>query len=114
MENLISDIIKWGKEKGINNPDKQFDKLDEEKREAYQALLEERYYLMYVKDITIDWSRQMDKHIKEELGDIGVVWILLCNMLEVDLLEALQIAHNKNKNRKGKTINGTFIKEEDL
>lgn len=109
--NLVKQIIEWGKEKGINNPTNQFNKLAEEKLEAYEAYK--------TKDLMFYFGKKeefaaADFHLKEELGDIGVVWILLCNMLGVDPYEALEIAHNKNKDRKGKTINGNFIKEEDL
>lgn len=106
MDETINKIIKWGNEKGIDNPAKQFQKLAEEMLEAHEAYLE--------MVITEDWTGEYEEHLKEELGDIGVVWILLCNMLEIDPREVLEIAHNKNKDRKGKTIKGNFIKEEDL
>lgn len=100
--NLVKQIIEWGNEKGINNPDNQFNKLAEEMLEAHEA-----YFDSMIQGVNTT-------HLKEELGDIGVVWILLCDMLGIDPYEALEIAHNKNKDRKGKTINGNFIKEEDL
>lgn len=106
MDEIINKIINWGNEKGISNPSKQFNKLAEEMLEAHEACVEMA--------VTEDWTGTLILHLKEELGDIGVVWILLCNMLDVDPLEALEIAHNKNKNRKGKTVKGNFIKEEDL
>lgn len=104
-DELIKAIIEWGEEKGINNPEKQFQKLAEEMLEAHEAYLASEYYKP---------SETEYEHLVEELGDIGVVWILLCNMLEVDPFDALEAAHNKNKDRKGKTINGSFVKEEDL
>lgn len=105
MDEIINKIIDWGNGKGINNPTKQFNKLAEETLEAHEAYLASEYYKP---------SETEYKHLVEELGDIGVVWILLCNMLDVDPLEALEAAHTKNKDRKGKTINGSFIKAEDL
>lgn len=105
VEEIIKQIIEWGNEKGINNPTKQFNKLAEEMLEAHEAYFDSEFYKP---------SEEEYKHLVEELGDIGVVWVLLCDMLGVDPLEALEVAHNKNKDRKGKTINGSFIKEEDL
>ena len=37
----------------------------------------------------------------------------ICELLELDLVECCNIAWNEIKNRKGKTINGTFIKDEN-
>lgn len=116
MDELIEKIIKWGDEKGINNPEKQFQKLAEEMLEAHEAYLNGEFCNMYApaEAITEDWSRHLKNHLIVELGDIGVVWVLLCNMLEIEPLAALEIAHDKNKDRKGKTINGNFIKASDL
>lgn len=104
MDELIEKIIKWGAEKGINNPEKQFQKLAEEMLEAHEAY----------KDFEYTEDFECLQHLEEELGDIGVVWVLLCNMLNIKPLEALGAAHAKNKDRKGKTINGNFIKASDL
>lgn len=38
----------------------------------------------------------------------------LAHQLDLDVAECLGIAYDEIKNRKGKMINGTFIKEEDL
>lgn len=102
MDKLIEKITDWGFEKGINNPEKQFQKLAEEMLEAHEAYLKGRL------------SFALPYHLIEELGDIGVVWVLLCDMLGISPLDALEAAHDKNKDRKGKTINGSFVKEEDL
>lgn len=115
-DELIKAIIEWGEEKGINNPEKQFQKLAEEMLEAHEAYEKARaFYSFALQDVYFDDKLEaFTFDIKEELGDIGVVWILLCNMLDVDPFDALEAAHNKNKDRKGKTINGSFVKEEDL
>lgn len=107
MDEIIKKIIDWGNNKGINNPIKQFQKLAEEMLEANEAYFEHKHARLKTKD-------EKFEHLIEELGDIGVVWLLLCNMLEVSPKFALYTAHEKNKERKGKTINGNFIKEEDL
>lgn len=121
MDEIIKQIIEWGHEKGINNPDTQFNKLSEEKDEAYEQyviwrtlgiasnIIDEKYRM--------DWIESRADHstkLATELGDVGVVWILLCDMLDVDPKLALELAHTKNKDRNGKTINGNFIKEDDL
>lgn len=102
--NLIQDIMEWGRDKGINNPEKQLQKMHEETSEATTALSE---------DIILE-TNLTARHLTEEVGDMGVVWLLLCQMLSIDPYYALEVAHKKNKDRKGKTINGNFIKESDL
>ena len=49
-----------------------------------------------------------------EMGDIFVTLIILCEQLEMDPVDCLGRAYEKIKDRKGKTINGVFIKQEDL
>lgn len=104
MEEIIKEIVNWGNEKGISNPEKQLDKMHEETREATTALA--------IDEILEENTTHY--HLVEEIGDMGVVWILLCNMLDIDPRYALETAYNKNKGRKGKLIKGSFVKEEDL
>lgn len=49
-----------------------------------------------------------------EMGDILVTLIILCEQLGIDPIECLGMAYEKISKRKGKTINGVFVKEEDL
>lgn len=101
---IVSKIMKWGRDKGINNPEKQLQKMREETSEATFALVENM-----ILETTVT-----EQHLVEEVGDMGVVWLLLCQMLDIDPYYALEVAHNKNKDRKGKTIKGSFVKESDL
>lgn len=116
MDRLIEKITDWGFEKGINNPEKQFQKLAEEMLEAHEAYIVSNYSDGFAETIheTLAEKREKRSHLVEELGDIGVVWVLLCDMLGISPLDALEAAHDKNKDRKGKTINGSFVKEQDL
>jgi len=45
------------------------------------------------------------------IGDVLVTLIILANQLGYDVEDCLMVAYNEIKNRKGETINGTFIKE---
>lgn len=45
------------------------------------------------------------------IGDVLVTIIILSNQLGYDIEDCLEVAYNEIKNRKGETINGTFIKE---
>lgn len=52
--------------------------------------------------------------LKDAIGDTLVTIIVLAHQLDLDVTECLDLAYEEIKNRKGKVINGTFVKEEDL
>ena len=52
--------------------------------------------------------------MKLEMGDIFVTLIILCDQLDIYPVDCLARAYGKIKDRTGKTINGVFIKQEDL
>lgn len=47
----------------------------------------------------------------QELGDVFVTLIIIAEQLNLNPVKCLEIAYNKIKDRQGKTINGTFIKD---
>jgi NTP pyrophosphatase (non-canonical NTP hydrolase) len=47
----------------------------------------------------------------DAIGDIQVVLIILSEQLGINYKEALESAYNVIKERKGKTVNGIFIKD---
>ena len=49
--------------------------------------------------------------IVDGLGDVQVTLIILANQIDLKYDACLECAYNEIKNRKGKTTNGTFIKE---
>ncbi len=61
-------------------------------------------------------SRALLKDKQEDfvdgVGDVLVTLIILCKIKGVNLDQCLEQAWNEIKNRKGKTVDGTFIKEE--
>jgi NTP pyrophosphatase (non-canonical NTP hydrolase) len=94
---MRKEILEWAKPKGLLNPDfapKQFIKLVEEVGELANAILKDNK------------AEQIDA-----LGDIQVVLNILAEQLGFDLDECLKSAYEEIKNRTGKTINGTFIKD---
>ncbi len=91
------EILEWADPKGLLNPElapQQFMKLSEEVGELANAIL---------KGNKIE---QIDA-----LGDIKVVITILAEQLGFDIDECEEIAYQEIKNRTGKTINGTFIKD---
>ncbi len=59
-------------------------------------------------------NRQNKDLIIDSVGDVVVVLTLLCSQLELDFNYCVAQAYNEIKDRKGKLINGTFIKENDI
>jgi len=53
------------------------------------------------------------KDCKDDIGDIIVTLILQCKMQNTSICECLLLAYNEISKRKGKMINGAFVKEED-
>ena len=99
MEELIKKVQEWSKDRNLHtaDPKAQFAKLIEEIGELATGL-----------------NKQNNALIEDSIGDSLVVLIILCQQLGFDLKECLQTAYNEIKDRKGKMINGTFVKESDL
>lgn len=94
---LKTNVIQWGKERGIlipKNSHKQALKMVSEVGELCDALIKN--------DI---------EGIKDGIGDTLVTIIILSEQLGYNLTECLQLAYNEIKDRKGKTESGIFIKE---
>lgn len=65
-------------------------------------------------EISAGVNKNDKKKIEDSLGDILVTLIILSKDLDVDLLDCLRGAYDVIKDRTGKTVNGVFVKEEDL
>ena len=53
-----------------------------------------------------------EEEAKLEFGDILVVCIQIARLRGLDMVECLDLAYNKIKDRKGRMIDGRFVKEE--
>jgi NTP pyrophosphatase (non-canonical NTP hydrolase) len=54
------------------------------------------------------------KDIRDDIGDMIVVLINMAERNGISLTECLQVAYDDIKDRKGKMIDGVFVKEPDL
>ena len=54
------------------------------------------------------------KDIKDDIGDIMVVLMNITERNMVTMEQCLEVAYNDIKDRKGKMIDGIFVKEADL
>lgn len=99
--NILTDKITWwATERDLNNgdPAKQVLKLGEE----YGELCD---YMTKDKDISL---------AEDAIGDIYIVLTILCMQLDLDIKACVELAYQEIQNRKGKMINGSFVKEDDL
>ncbi|WP_419791243.1 MazG-like family protein [Staphylococcus chromogenes] len=99
MNQLIEKVEQWSIDKGLHNgnPDRQALKVWEESGEIAKAM-----------------SRNRIDELKDGIGDTVVTLIILAQQHGWTLEECLQYAYDEIKGRTGKTINGTFIKSDDL
>ena len=51
--------------------------------------------------------------IKDDIGDMLVVMLNICERNDVSLFDCLKVAYNDIKDRKGKMVDGIFVKEGD-
>lgn len=107
-DNTFSDLITcinvWADERNLKQADPkiQWMRITEEVGEIRDVLLKPTKFT------------EPQAALKDAIGDTLVTIIVLAHQLDLDVTECLGIAYEEIKNRKGKMINGTFVKEDDL
>jgi NTP pyrophosphatase (non-canonical NTP hydrolase) len=99
FDNLIENVKVWADDKGIlksENAPKQMMKVIEELGETAGAIA----------------KNKATDEIKDGVGDTFVTLIILAYQLGLEPADCLEAAWNEIKDRKGKTVNGVFVKEE--
>lgn len=98
-EDITELIKKWAIERDLQsgNPKAQMVKLLEEAGELAEGINKNK------QDLIID-----------SIGDVYVVLVILCMQLGLDINDCIKAAYEEIKDRKGKLVNGLFVKEEDL
>jgi len=91
---IFNKIRKWGRDRNITCSDKQLIKLQEEVGELASAHLKG------------DIVSKIDA-----IGDIVVVLTIYCDQNGLKIEDCVDDAYSVIENRKGKTIQGTFIKD---
>ena len=101
---IVAKINEWADERNLKQADPkiQWMRITEEVGE--------------IRDVLLKPTKFTDPQIalKDAIGDTLITIIVLAYQLDLDVTECLNIAYEEIKNRKGKMINGTFVKEEDL
>ena len=101
---LIDKVNDWADERNLKqaDPNIQWMRVTEEVGEIRDVLLKPTKFT------------EPQAALKDAIGDTLVTIIVLAHQLDLDVTECLGIAYDEIKNRKGKMINGTFVKEDDL
>lgn len=95
-ENIFELIREWGKEKGIlekSDIKTQYVKLQEEAGELARSII-----------------KFNNEEFKDSIGDMVVVLTLLAKLNNMDIEDCIQSAYDIISKRKGKMVNGSFIK----
>ncbi|WPH39656.1 MazG-like family protein [Enterococcus faecalis] len=99
MDELVKLVEEWAREKNLDiaEPEKQMLKVIEEVGEVAAAL-----------------ARNNKNDLRDGIGDVVVTLVILAMQNDMDLYECLNQAYNEIKDRKGKNVNGVFVKQADL
>lgn len=122
FEDLKDKVLCWADDKDLlhsKNMDRQFLKFIEEVFEFKTELDIWKLYKKFKHDENIEQDFSIEEferweNLKLEMGDIFVTLIILCEQIGIDPVKCLEMAYEKISKRKGRTINGCFVKEEDL
>ena len=96
INDLTIRISDWFTEKGLHDPVMQFAKLNEEVGEMAHELTR---------------GNADSDAMKDAIGDTFVTLVGMTHHLGFDLSECICMAYNEIRDRKGKIVNGSFVKE---
>lgn len=91
-------VVNWADERNLisgSTPKDQFHKLIQECAELSDSICK-------------------GKDVRDDVGDVLVVLTIMCRQLGVDIEMCMAKAWDDIKDRKGKMVDGVFIKEQDL
>lgn len=99
MQDLTELIRQWATDRNLNtaDPNKQILKLGEEFGELCQGL-----------------AKNNASQVYDSIGDMYVVMVILSMQLGVSVEECVSYAYDEIKDRRGKMVDGIFVKEADL
>lgn len=97
MNTLVTRVWEWFEIKGLKDPVMQMVKVQEEVGELAHE---------------ISRGHRQSPEVEDALGDILVTIIGMCHHLHYHPAHALGVAYNEIKNRTGKVVEGSFVKDE--
>ena len=97
FEELQEAVLEWADDRDLleANPNRQFLKVVEELGELASAMA----------------KNERENEI-DAMGDLFVTLIILSRQINLNPVKCLEVAYNMIADRKGKTVDGVFIKDE--
>lgn len=99
LDRLTKAIKAWAEHRNLHtaDPTKQALKLGEEFGELCQGMAKNNF-----------------EQVIDSIGDMYVVLTILAMQLGLEIEDCIETAYAEIKDRKGKVVNGVFVKEDDL
>lgn len=97
LNELTEKIYQWFDDKKLSDPIMQYAKLNEEVGEMAHELTR---------------GHRNTQEMKDSIGDTYVTLVGMAHHLGLDISECIDMAYNEIKNRKGKVVDGSFVKEQ--
>lgn len=97
--NTTTKIKQWAIDRNLHTADsaKQILKLGEEYGELCSGMAKDRMH-----------------EVVDAIGDMYVVLTVLCTQLGIEIDDCIDAAYEEIKDRKGRMVDGVFVKEADL
>lgn len=95
-DELITAVMAWGEERGIDNAYRQLNKVTEELGEWAHEICRDKFNTSEARDAC---------------GDVLVTVIILADICGIDPIKCLEGAYHEISGRKGRTSEGMFIKD---
>lgn len=98
MIHTIKDVVKWAEDRNLLNGSTRKDQM--------VKLVEE------IGELAAGIAKGKEDLVKDSLGDALVVLTIIAEQSGTSIAECLSLAWNEIKDRKGKMVDGIFIKDE--
>ena len=102
-EKLQEKVIEWAKDRNILENSTAIKQIHKTREELYETLSALR---------DLEQGRESILEVADGIGDMLVTIILLANIVGLDSVDCLADAYEEIKNRKGKMVDGLFVKDE--
>ena len=107
-------VINWADQKGILEKSTPYDQIEKTIEEVEETELAIYWQRANHKEYLNSKGKRCNtsEEIKDGIGDTLVTLLIQCKMQNLDPLDCLESALNIIEKRKGKMINGQFVKDE--
>lgn len=100
ISETLQNIVKWAHDRNL---------IEGATRHAQMLKLTEEFG-----ELAGGIAKNRPEVVKDSIGDMVVVLTILAEQSGLTLSECAEYSYNQIKDRKGKMVNGIFVKEEDL